>query len=93
MRALRYYGNRDLRLEQMPHPGPPGPDEIQLEPEWSGICGTDVHEYLAGPIITPARPHELTGCTLPVPFGHEAAGVVKAVGSNVTLHKPGDKVG
>lgn len=92
MRALRYHGQRDVRLEQIDPPGPPGPTEIQVKPAWSGICGSDLHEFLAGPLVIPTSPHPLTGCSVPIILGHEATGVVKAVGSEVTTHKPGDKV-
>ena len=43
-----------------------------------GICGTDLHEYTDGPIVTPARPHPLTGAELPQIMGHEFAAVVAA---------------
>jgi (R,R)-butanediol dehydrogenase/meso-butanediol dehydrogenase/diacetyl reductase len=92
MRALRFHNRGDIRLEEIDHPGPPGPNEIQVVPQWSGICGTDVHEFLAGPISIVAEPHPLTGCCLPMIMGHEATGIVKKIGSNVTTHKPGDKV-
>lgn len=92
MRALRYHGNNDLRLDEIPFPGPPKSDEIQVRPEWCGICGTDVHELISGPFVVPASPHKLTGCCVPITFGHEAAGVVVDVGSSVSTHKPGDKV-
>lgn len=92
MRALRFHGRRDIRLDQIDPPGPPGPKEIQVVPAWSGICGSDIHEYLAGPLVIPTKPHALTGCQLPMTLGHEATGVVSAVGSEVTTHQPGDRV-
>lgn len=92
MRALRYHGKRDIRLEEIDRPGPPGPTEIQVKPAWSGICGTDIHEFLAGPLVIPTSPHPLTGCSIPITLGHEATGIVEAVGSEVSTHKPGDRV-
>jgi (R,R)-butanediol dehydrogenase/meso-butanediol dehydrogenase/diacetyl reductase len=92
MRALRYHGRMDVRLEEIDPPLPPGPTQVQLVPAWSGICGTDIHEYVAGPIIIPVSPHPLSGATLPMTLGHEATGVVAAIGSEVTTHKPGDRV-
>jgi threonine dehydrogenase-like Zn-dependent dehydrogenase len=59
-------------------------------PQWSGISGSDVHEFLAPPIRITVKPHPLTGYFLPM--GHKATGVVKAIGSNVTTHEPRDKV-
>lgn len=92
MRALRFHGRRDVRLDEIEPPGPPGPHEIQVVPAWSGICGSDIHEYLAGPLVMPTEPHPLTGCKLPITLGHEASGVVAAIGSEVTTHRPGDRV-
>ncbi|KAJ0120017.1 Cytochrome b2 [Diaporthe amygdali] len=51
----------------------------------NGICGSDMHAYLAGGVG--GRP-----ILEPTVMGHEAAGEVVAVGENVTSHKPGDRV-
>jgi (R,R)-butanediol dehydrogenase/meso-butanediol dehydrogenase/diacetyl reductase len=47
MRAARFYGNRDIRVEDVPVPEA-GPGECVVEVEWCGICGSDLHEYAAG---------------------------------------------
>lgn len=47
MRAARYYGRRDIRVEDVPIPEP-GPNQCLVEIAWSGICGSDLHEYVAG---------------------------------------------
>jgi (R,R)-butanediol dehydrogenase / meso-butanediol dehydrogenase / diacetyl reductase len=47
MKAARYYGKEDVRVEDIPIPDPE-PNECLVEVEWAGICGTDLHEYLAG---------------------------------------------
>lgn len=47
MRAARFYGNRDIRVEDVPIPEA-GPGECVVEVEWCGICGSDLHEYAAG---------------------------------------------
>ena len=57
-----------------------------------GICGTDLHEYVAGPIVTPVEPHPLTGAQNPQILGHEFAGDVVAVGPGVTRVAEGDRV-
>ena len=59
MRALRFHAARDLRIEDVPEPGAPGPGEVTVRVAACGICGTDLHEYVAGPIVTPAEPHLL----------------------------------
>jgi (R,R)-butanediol dehydrogenase/meso-butanediol dehydrogenase/diacetyl reductase len=70
MRAVRFHGARDIRVEQVGEPGEPGPHELLIRPRLCGICGTDLHEYLAGPIVTPSEPHPLTGAQNPQILGH-----------------------
>ena len=36
-----------------PVPQLKAPDDVLVEVLWCGICGTDLHEYLVGPIVTP----------------------------------------
>ena len=37
-------------------------DEVQVKVSWTGICGTDLHEYLEGPIfISTNKPDPLLG--------------------------------
>lgn len=93
MKALRYYGRNDIRLEEIPEPQV-RPGTVKIKVDWCGICGTDLHEYLGGPIFIPAvgSPHPLTGETLPVVLGHEFAGKVVAVGEGVSRVKVGDAV-
>ncbi len=91
MKAVRFHAAHDIRVEDVPEPGDPGPGEVLVEPAWSGICGTDLHEYLYGPIVTPAHPHALTGATLPQILGHEFSATVVTPGEGVPL-APGDRV-
>src|SRR5256884_4501446 len=90
MRALRFHRARELSVEKVPEPGPPGPGEVLLKPLMCGICGTDLHEYTDGPIVTPARPHPLTGAGLPQILGHEFAATVAAARPGVTHARPRD---
>jgi len=92
MKALRFYGGKDIRLEDIPEPQP-GPEEVKIKVKWCGVCGSDVHEYLAGPILVPVkRPHPLTGRQAPITGGHEFSGEVVAVGDKVTQFQAGDRV-
>lgn len=62
----------------------PGARQILVKTEACGVCGTDVH---AAHGDWPVKP------LLPFIPGHEAIGLVAAVGSGVTLVKEGDRVG
>jgi (R,R)-butanediol dehydrogenase/meso-butanediol dehydrogenase/diacetyl reductase len=92
MRALRFHAARDLRIEQLAEPGPPGPDEVMVRVATCGICGTDLHEYVAGPIVTPVEPHPLTGAQNPQILGHEFSGTVVSTGSAVSSVREGDRI-
>jgi (R,R)-butanediol dehydrogenase/meso-butanediol dehydrogenase/diacetyl reductase len=92
VRALRFHAARDLRIEQVAEPPAPGAGEVVVRVVTCGICGTDLHEYVAGPIVTPVEPHPLTGAQNPQILGHEFAGDVVAVGPGVRSVREGDRV-
>ena len=46
MKALRWYGRKDLRYEDIPEPSP-GPGQLKVKISLAGICGTDLKEYAA----------------------------------------------
>jgi (R,R)-butanediol dehydrogenase/meso-butanediol dehydrogenase/diacetyl reductase len=92
LRAARFYGKSDIRVEDVAIPAIREADDVLVEVQYCGICGTDLHEYLMGPIVTPATPHPLTGATLPQTLGHEFAATVVEVGSGVRDVSAGDRV-
>jgi (R,R)-butanediol dehydrogenase / meso-butanediol dehydrogenase / diacetyl reductase len=92
MKAVVYHGPKDIRVEQVQEPSGLAPNEVLLAPRWCGICGTDLHEYTSGPIVTPSTPHPLTGAVNPQIFGHEFSALVLDVGSAVTSVGEGDRV-
>ena len=92
MRALRFHAARDLRIEEVPAPAEPSGGEVVVRVVSCGICGTDLHEYVAGPIVTPTEPHPLTGARNPQILGHEFAGEVVATGADVKAVAAGDRV-
>jgi S-(hydroxymethyl)glutathione dehydrogenase / alcohol dehydrogenase len=72
--------NKPLEIEEVEH-GNPGPREVLIRTIAAGLCHSDLH-FLNGtyPIAPPAV------------LGHESAGIVEAVGSDVHYVKPGDHV-
>lgn len=92
MRALRYHGRADVRLEDVPTPDPAA-GQILVKIEATGICGSDIHEYRGGPITIPVdAPHPLTGAQAPVTMGHELCGTIAALGEGVTGFRVGQRV-
>jgi (R,R)-butanediol dehydrogenase/meso-butanediol dehydrogenase/diacetyl reductase len=93
MRAVRFYTKRDIRVENVEEPsGRLGDLQVLVAPAVCGICGTDLHEFVAGPIVTPMTPNELTGATLPQILGHEFSARIIETGAAVHHLKPGDLV-
>jgi (R,R)-butanediol dehydrogenase / meso-butanediol dehydrogenase / diacetyl reductase len=92
VQALRFHAARDLRIEEVAEPSSPGAGEVLVRVATCGICGTDLHEYVAGPIVTAVEPHPLTGAQNPQILGHEFAGDVVATGPGVTSVAEGDRV-
>jgi len=79
---VQQFGKR-LDLVELDVPSP-GPGQILIKTEACGVCHTDLH---AAHGDWPVKP------TLPFIPGHEAIGLVTAVGSGVILVKEGDRVG
>ncbi|MEH7125443.1 2,3-butanediol dehydrogenase [Bacillus sp. JJ1532] len=92
MKALRWHNAKDLRLDNIDEPVAKK-GEVKIKVEWCGICGSDLHEYTAGPIFIPAEtPHPLTGDKAPIVMGHEFSGQVVEVGEGVSKVQVGDRV-
>ncbi|HTT62821.1 MAG TPA: 2,3-butanediol dehydrogenase [Bryobacteraceae bacterium] len=93
MKAAVWHGRQDVRIENVNDPPPPPPGQVQVKVAWCGICGTDLHEYMGGPLYIPlGRPHPVTGVQAPVIIGHEMSGVVVALGDGVANFAVGDRV-
>lgn len=61
----------------------PRADDVVIDIKAAGICHSDIHMIR----------NEWGSATYPLTVGHEIAGVVSAVGSDVTKFKVGDRVG
>jgi (R,R)-butanediol dehydrogenase/meso-butanediol dehydrogenase/diacetyl reductase len=93
MKAARFHARKDIRIEDIPEPELRA-GAVMIDVAWCGICGTDLHEYLEGPIFCPApgHPHPLSHEESPVTLGHEFSGTVSDVGEGVTGLAKGDNV-
>ena len=81
LRCAVWHGRGDVRLESRPLPEP-GPGDVLVRIAACGLCATDLH-LIDGSIPLYQPPRVL---------GHEAAGVVRAVGPAVRSVRPGDGV-
>jgi len=83
MLAAVFEGEGKLALKQMPVPRVSAPEDVLLQVEGAGICGTDVH-ILEVPPGHPATPGAI--------LGHEYVAHVLEVGKGVSHFAPGDRV-
>ncbi len=90
MEGLVFYPDGRIRLDEVPIPrigeNPFAPRDVLCEVEYCGICGSDIHKWVAedkGDIKHPPNP---------VVGGHEIVSVVREIGNKVTRFKPGDRV-
>lgn len=93
MRAARYYDRNDIRVEDIDEPELK-PGTVAIDVAWCGICGTDLHEYLEGPIFVPpaGHPHPISGESAPITLGHEFSGTITALGEGVSDLNVGENV-
>lgn len=91
MKAAVYYGKGDVRIENVAEPEP-APGELLLEVHAAGICGTDLGEYVHGPMSYAVGGHPVTGHSGPLIPGHEFSGRVVGVGRDVMSFEIGSVV-
>src|SRR5213592_3026538 len=81
MRATGMYGSGDVRIENVPDPKIIEPTDALIRVTRACVCGSDLWPYQKMEHIDPGRV-----------MGHEAIGVVEAVGADVRTIKRGDFV-
>jgi propanol-preferring alcohol dehydrogenase len=79
MKAVYFKGKENIVVEDVPKPQISGPDDVLVQIKTAGICGSDLH------FLREATTSDFIQ-------GHEGAGVIVDVGSNVKELKPGDRV-
>jgi len=82
MKAVRWYGNRDVRVEDVPDPRIQDATDAIIRITSTAICGSDLH------LVDGFVPHMEKGDIL----GHEPMGIVEEVGSDVRKIRKGDRV-
>lgn len=80
MKAAVLRGVRDHQIEDIEIDGPMA-KEVVIKVAAAGVCHSDLHFY-----------NGTWAGAFPMVLGHESAGIVEAVGSDVTYVKPGDHV-
>ena len=83
MNAIRYYAPQDIRYEEI-EVQEPNDNEVLVRIQAALTCGTDIKTFRRG--------HPVLIKKTPSGFGHEFAGIIEKVGSNVIGFKPGDRV-
>ena len=93
MRAARFHGREDVRIEDVAEPSP-APGQVKLRNAYAGICGSDLHVYYAPESsgLDYTTPHPLTGSLPPQVLGHEFSGTVTELGEGVDGVAVGDRV-
>ncbi len=81
MKAIRYYGQKDIRCEEIPVPVPE-PGGLLVKVEACAICGTDLKMFSKGDARVPI------GQTI----GHEFVGTIVQLGKGVAAFHTGQRV-
>ena len=82
MKAVRYYGKEDIRVEHVPDPRLLNPRDAIVKITATAICGSDLHIY--GGYIPTMQEGDI--------LGHEFMGEVVEVGRENRNLKVGDRV-
>jgi len=85
VKAAFLTGLRQMEIRDTPEPQLKGPHDVRLRIDAVGVCGSDVHYYTAGRIGSDV-------VKFPFIMGHECAGTVKEVGTEVRGLHPGQRV-
>ncbi|EMD36839.1 hypothetical protein CERSUDRAFT_83873 [Gelatoporia subvermispora B] len=85
MKAARYYGPGDIRIDDIPEPVPK-PGQVKIKVRSIAVCGSDLHAYLMLLWVSPVNePNSITKEKLPVGIGHEFSGTIVDLGEDVDI--------
>ena len=84
MQAIVLHGKQDLRFNPNHRTPKPGPGEVLLRITYSSICQTDIEMWQHGMVFTKNRGPRI--------LGHEAAGIIEALGKGVSSIQVGTRV-
>jgi (R,R)-butanediol dehydrogenase / meso-butanediol dehydrogenase / diacetyl reductase len=76
-RAAVWHGPGDVRVDVRRMPVMPARGAVRITVDWCGLCGSDLLEYLEGPVVIPIQTGSTKGT--PLVLGHEFVGTVIAV--------------
>jgi threonine dehydrogenase-like Zn-dependent dehydrogenase len=82
MKAVRWYGKQDIRVDDVPEPQIVNPRDAIVRVTRTAICGSDLHLY--GGFIPTMKKGDI--------LGHEFMGEIVDVGSAITALRVGDRV-
>jgi len=85
MKSYRLTAIKQMEMQEVPDPGPPGKGELLLRIEAAGVCGSDIHYYTTGRIGEQVVDYPFT-------LGHECAATVLEAGEGGGGFVPGDRV-
>jgi len=85
MKVMKLTGIRQMEMMEVPTPGILNDKDVLIRMKTLGVCGSDIHYYVSGKIGTQVVEY-------PFAVGHEGAGQVEAIGKDVSLVKPGDRI-
>jgi L-iditol 2-dehydrogenase len=84
MKAIVWQAAQKVKIEEQPQPQI-NPDQVLVKLDAVGICGSDVKLYKTG-VLGTLKPSK------PFIMGHEGAGTIAEIGSNVVGTKVGDDI-
>ncbi len=92
MKTARWHAAKDIRVEDIDEPQVT-PGDIKINVALTGVCGSHLHGYLAGPIFVPVGENNLLSHDkAPITMGREYCGEITELGKGVEGFTVSDRV-